>query len=70
MVDGKSKAYDKQNEDSAHREQRIRDRAKTMWEAEGSPDGKAEEYWHRAQELIEDENQSAYPPAASRGNRS
>jgi hypothetical protein len=61
--------YDKHNESSAHLEQRIRERAYRMWEREGRPEGRAEEYWNRAQELIEDERQSAYPPAASRGNR-
>jgi|tagenome__1003787_1003787.scaffolds.fasta_scaffold7886910_1 hypothetical protein len=70
MADEKNKAYDKQDEDSAHREQRIRERAYGMWEAEGCPEGRADEYWHRAQELIENESESAYPPSASRGNRS
>jgi hypothetical protein len=48
---------------------RIRERAHQLWEAEGSPEGRLEEYWHRAQELIEDESRPAYPPAQSRGNR-
>jgi hypothetical protein len=61
--------YDKHNEDPGHREQRTRERAYRMWESEGRPEGRAEQYWNRAQELIEDENQSAYPPSASRGNR-
>ena len=61
--------YDKHDEDPAHREQRIRERAYSMWEADGRPDGRAEQYWNRAQELIEDENLSAFPPSASRGNR-
>jgi hypothetical protein len=70
MAEEENKAYEKQDEDSAHREQRIRARAYSMWEADGCPEGRADEYWHRAQELIEDEGQSAYPPSASRGNRS
>ena len=57
--------YDKHDEDPAHREQRIRERAYSMWEADGRPDGRAEQYWNRAQELIEDENLSAFPPSAS-----
>ena len=48
---------------------RIRERAHELWEAEGSPEGRLEEYWLRAQELIEDESKSAYPPSQSRGNR-
>jgi hypothetical protein len=49
----------------AERENRIRERAYQLWEAEG----RQEEYWHRAQELLEDEAKSAYPPTQSRGNR-
>jgi hypothetical protein len=51
------------------REQRIRQRAYELWEREGRPEGREEEYWKRAEELLEDETQAAYPPAASRGNR-
>jgi hypothetical protein len=51
-------------------EQRVRERAYALWEAEGRAQGRDEEYWHRAQELIDDETRSAYPPAHSRGNRS
>jgi hypothetical protein len=50
-------------------EQRIRERAYLMWEMEGRPDGRADEYWHRARERIEAETQSAYPPTQSRGHR-
>jgi hypothetical protein len=56
-------------EAQAERENRIRERAYRLWEAEGRPDGRQEEYWHRSQELLEDEAKSAYPPAQSRGNR-
>jgi Protein of unknown function (DUF2934) len=48
---------------------RIRLRAYLLWEAEGRPEGRADEYWHRARELIEAEAQSAYPPTQSRGHR-
>jgi hypothetical protein len=51
------------------REQRIRQRAYELWEGAGRPEGREDEYWKRAEELIADEVQSAYPPAASRGNR-
>jgi hypothetical protein len=29
-------------------DQRLRDSANYLWEADGSPDGVAETYWHRA----------------------
>jgi hypothetical protein len=38
---------------NADQEQRIRERAYRLWEADGSPEGKAEHYWYQAQELIE-----------------
>jgi hypothetical protein len=69
MANNSKEPYDKHNEDPAHREQRIRERAHQLWEREGRIEGRADQYWLRAEELIEDENQSAYPPAASRGNR-
>lgn len=34
------------------REQRVRERAYHMWEAEGKPHGRDVEYWERARELI------------------
>jgi Protein of unknown function (DUF2934) len=40
---------------NADQEQHIRDRAYQLWEADGAPEGKAEHYWYRAQELIERE---------------
>jgi hypothetical protein len=69
MTDDAKPSYDKMHEDPAHSEQRIRERAYHMWEAEGCPEGRADQYWNRAKELMEDETLSAYPPAASRGNR-
>jgi hypothetical protein len=47
----------------------IRQRAYSLWELEGRPEGRADEYWHRARELIDDETSSAYPPTQSRGHR-
>jgi len=62
----------KQSNQQVHgdREQRIRERAYELWEADGAPEGKADTYWHRARELVEDEKQTSYPPEQSRGNRS
>jgi hypothetical protein len=65
----KQAAYDKHNEDPGHLEQRIRKLAYRLWEVEGRLEGRDDEYWNRAQELLQDETKSAYPPSASRGNR-
>ena len=61
--------YDKNDTDPEHQEQIIRERAYSMWEADGCPEGSADLYWNRAKEMIEAEHQSAYPPSQSRGNR-
>ncbi|HTJ93584.1 MAG TPA: DUF2934 domain-containing protein [Pararobbsia sp.] len=37
-------------------EHRIRERAYRLWEQDGRPDGKAEEYWSQARHLIEAED--------------
>ena len=50
-------------------ERNVQMRAYLLWKTEGEPEGRAEEYWHRARERIEGEAQSAYPPAQSRGHR-
>jgi hypothetical protein len=50
-------------------ERRVRERAYQFWEADGRPEGKADLYWHRARELLEDEGQSSMPPPQSRGNQ-
>ena len=60
---------DQSHDNSEDLKQVTRERAYKLWAAEGSPEGRLDEYWHRAQELIEDESKSAYPPAQSRGNR-
>jgi len=52
-----------------NRDQRIQQRAHELWELEGSPEGRQDEYWHRAAELIDAETQSAYPPPQSRSHR-
>lgn len=51
-------------------EERVRQRAYLMWEADGRPEGGADQYWHRARERMEAETQSAYPPAQSGDHRS
>ena len=50
-------------------EERVRQRAYALWEMEGRPEGRADEYWHRARELIDDETRSGYPPSQARGHR-
>jgi hypothetical protein len=51
-------------------EEQIRTRAYLMWEADGKPDGGADQYWHQARERMKAETQSAYPPASSSAHRS
>jgi hypothetical protein len=41
------------------KERLIRERAYQLWQADGSPEGEAERYWHRARELIEDQAKSS-----------
>jgi hypothetical protein len=50
-----------QDQAYAQREQRIRERAYQLWQEDGAPEGRADEYWHRAQKLLEDEAQSGSP---------
>lgn len=52
--------------DSAQ-DQRIRERAYHLWEADGCPEGRDLEYWERARELIgmEDSNGAAQLPNPS-----
>jgi Protein of unknown function (DUF2934) len=44
---------------------RIRKRAYQLWEEDGAPEGRAEEYWHRARELIDQEAQTSRPRQAA-----
>ena len=39
-------------EDDPARDQRIRERAYELWQADGSPHGNDLEYWERARELV------------------
>jgi hypothetical protein len=56
-------------DDAMDIEQRTRARAYLLWEAEGSPPDRDNEYWQRARERIEAEGESSYPPTQSRGFR-
>ncbi|HVY16517.1 MAG TPA: DUF2934 domain-containing protein [Rhodopila sp.] len=38
--------------DDPEREQRVRERAYHLWEAEGKPHGRDVEFWERARELV------------------
>jgi len=40
---------------NAQKELRIREKAYQLWEADGSPQGKSDEYWYRAREIVENE---------------
>ncbi|WP_267428428.1 DUF2934 domain-containing protein [Methylobacterium sp. GC_Met_2] len=57
------------DENTTDNEKRIRDRAHEMWEADGRPEGREEQYWLRAREMISAEGDSAYPPTQARGHR-
>jgi hypothetical protein len=39
-------------EDTPEREARIRERAYLLWEQDGCPVGRADEFWERARELV------------------
>lgn len=72
MNTGKTSNKPAQNELAdarAEPEMHIRERAYLLWEAEGRQEGLADEYWHRARELVDDETQSAYPSTRSKGHR-
>jgi DUF2934 family protein len=70
MTDHSSSSGIPTEPENSEGEQRIRERARRLWELEGKQEGGDEAYWHRAKELIEAEACSAYPPAQSRGHRS
>jgi hypothetical protein len=59
-----------QHESATDLEQRVRERAYHLWVLEGRQEGRAEEYWNRAEEQIQSDAESSYPPAASRSHRS
>ena len=39
-------------DDTPAHDARIRERAYLLWEADGRPEGRADEYWERARELV------------------
>ena len=42
-------------------ERRIRERANALWEEDGRPEGRADEYWERARRYIEEEDDPKSP---------
>ena len=44
---------------SGNREQRIREEAHLLWNADGRPEGKADEYWYKAEKVIDDQDKVA-----------
>ena len=49
---------------SEHREQRIRERAHSLWEIDGRPEGREHDYWFRAEQLIDAEDDPSAPDMA------
>ena len=45
--------------DNVSREEKIRVRAYELWEKDGSPEGRADEYWEQAQAQIDEEESAA-----------
>ena len=41
--------------------QQIRERAHTLWEADGKPEGREQEYWFRAEQLLQTERDPERP---------
>ncbi|WP_175922862.1 DUF2934 domain-containing protein [Burkholderia latens] len=52
------------NED---RETQIRERAYRLWQADGSPDGRADEYWHQAERQLDAEGGASADNGAADG---
>jgi hypothetical protein len=69
MTDKDISVSEERDENTSDFERRIRDRAHEMWEADGRPEGREEQYWLRATEAIAAEGDSAYPPTQSRSHR-
>ncbi|MCX7318097.1 MAG: DUF2934 domain-containing protein [Hyphomicrobiales bacterium] len=44
-------------------EQQIREYAHRLWEKDGSPEGRAEDYWHRAKAELDSDEQAPDTPA-------
>jgi hypothetical protein len=50
---------DTENDMNEDRETQIRERAYQLWQADGAPDGRADEYWQRAEQQLDAEGSSA-----------
>jgi hypothetical protein len=46
---------------SGNREQLIRERAHSLWEADGRPEGREQEYWFRAEQMLAEERDPDRP---------
>jgi hypothetical protein len=46
------------SDDQEARQQRIRERAYALWEAEGRQEGTHEDHWHRARQEVDDQERS------------
>jgi hypothetical protein len=46
-------------------ETRIRERAYALWEKDGRPEGRADEYWEQARRFIEAEDDPKAPDMAA-----
>lgn len=46
-----------------NREQIVRDTAYAIWEAEGKPDGRADDHWQQAESRVVDSPKTAGPAA-------
>ena len=46
---------------SGSREQWIRERAYALWEADGMPEGRQEEYWLRAERMFKEDREPEPP---------
>lgn len=58
-------------ESNAHYQQRLRDRARRLWDSEGRPSGREEQYLEKAREAlaIEDNPRGATEPVEGSGDR-
>jgi Protein of unknown function (DUF2934) len=59
-VKGETIMSDTQDQD---REQRIRDIAYGLWEKEGQPEGRTDEFWHRAVQIVDGGEALPHAPA-------
>ena len=55
--------------DVQDREQRIRDIAYGLWEKEGQPDGRTDEFWHRAAAIVDQEDAPDHVPPVEPADR-